>query len=53
MSARDILSLLSLAALWGGSYLCLRLGASEFGAAMLGALRAGGAALVLLPFALV
>jgi len=49
MKRSDLAGLLTLAALWGGSYLFMRLGAGEFGAVTLAGLRAAGAALVLLP----
>ncbi len=49
MSSRDLGELLLLAALWGASFLFMRLGAGEFGPVALSALRVGGAALVLLP----
>jgi len=49
MKRSDFALLLTLAALWGSSYLFLRLGAGEFGAVPLAGLRAGLAALVLLP----
>jgi drug/metabolite transporter (DMT)-like permease len=49
MKPTDIASLLGLGALWGASYLFMHVGGSEFGAWALGGLRAGGAALCLLP----
>ena len=49
MKPRDIAELLALAALWGGSFLFMRMGAAEFGAFALAGLRVGGAALALLP----
>lgn len=49
MRARDLADLLLLAALWGGSFLFMRIAAPEFGAVPLAALRVGGAALLLLP----
>ena len=49
MKTADLMALLTLAALWGASFLFMRLGASEFGAFALTALRVGGAALFLLP----
>jgi drug/metabolite transporter (DMT)-like permease len=49
VKARDLAELLALAALWGASFLFMRLGAAEFGAFALTALRVGGAALCLLP----
>ena len=45
----DLTELLALAALWGGSFIFMRLGAGEFGALPLAWLRVAGAALVLLP----
>ena len=39
-----------LAAIWGASFLFMRLGAAEFGPAALGALRCAGASLLLLPW---
>jgi drug/metabolite transporter (DMT)-like permease len=41
--------LIALAAIWGGSFLFLRLGAGEFGAVALAGLRCLGAALLLVP----
>ena len=52
MSRRDLLDLLLLAALWGGSFLFMRLGAHEFGPVALVFLRVAGAALLLLPWLL-
>lgn len=49
MTARDLGELVLLAALWGASFLFMRLGAGEFGPVALSALRVAGAALVLLP----
>lgn len=49
MKARDIGDLILLAALWGGSFLFMRIGAGEFGAVALSGLRVAGAALVLMP----
>jgi drug/metabolite transporter (DMT)-like permease len=49
MKAIDIGELLLLAALWGASFLFMRLGAAEFGPVTLSALRVGLATLVLLP----
>ena len=45
----DLLELLTLAAIWGSSFLFMRLGAQEFGPIALAALRVGGASLLLLP----
>ena len=52
MTRTDIGTLLGLAAMWGSSYLFMRLGAGEFGAIPLAGIRAAGAALVLLPLLL-
>ena len=49
MTIRESAELLLLAALWGASFLFMRLGAAEFGPVALSALRVGGATLVLLP----
>ena len=49
MKLLDIGELLLLAALWGASFLFMRLGAAEFGPVALSALRVGLATLVLLP----
>ncbi|HEX6018985.1 MAG TPA: DMT family transporter [Burkholderiaceae bacterium] len=49
MRPRDLADLLMLAALWGASFLFIRLGAAEFGPVALAALRCTGAALFLLP----
>ncbi|OZI32051.1 EamA family transporter [Bordetella genomosp. 10] len=49
MRSRDITDLLVLAAVWGGSFLFMRIGVPEFGPAALIALRVGLAALALLP----
>jgi drug/metabolite transporter (DMT)-like permease len=49
MKPRDIAELVLLAALWGASFLFMRMGASEFGAVPLAGLRVLGATLVLLP----
>jgi drug/metabolite transporter (DMT)-like permease len=49
MKPRDLVELLSLAALWGASFLFMRLGAGEFGPIALAAVRVAGAALFLLP----
>ena len=49
MKARDLIELLSLAALWGASFLFMRIGAGEFGPVALAGLRVLGAALFLLP----
>lgn len=49
MKARDQVDLLTLAALWGASFLFMRMGAGEFGPVALAAVRVAGAALMLLP----
>ncbi len=49
MKFRDVGELLLLAALWGASFLFMRLGAIEFGPVALSALRVAGATLFLLP----
>jgi len=49
VKALDLIELLTLAALWGASFLFMRLGAAEFGPVALSALRVGLATLVLLP----
>src|ERR1700743_2890017 len=45
----DFLQLIGLAAIWGGSFMFMRLGAHEFGAVPMTALRVGIASAVLLP----
>lgn len=52
MKQRDIGELLLLAALWGASFLFMRMGATEFGPLALAALRVAIAAAVLLPLLL-
>ena len=49
MSRRDLADLLLLAALWGASFLFMRVAAPQFGALPMSALRVAGAALLLLP----
>jgi len=49
MKTNDILELVTLAALWGASFLFMRMGAAEFGPAALAAVRVVGASLFLLP----
>jgi drug/metabolite transporter (DMT)-like permease len=49
MRPRDLVELLALAALWGMSFLFMRVGVPEFGAVPLTAMRIAGAALCLLP----
>ena len=53
MKPADLAELFALAALWGGSFIFMRLGAGEFGALPLAWLRVAGAALVLLPLLVV
>ena len=52
MAPRDITELVSLAMLWGGSFLFMRMGAAEFGPVVLSALRLIGASMLLLPLLL-
>ena len=52
MKTRDLTDLLLLAALWGASFLFIRLAAVEFGPVPMAALRCLGAALFLLPILL-
>jgi drug/metabolite transporter (DMT)-like permease len=49
MKKTEIACLLSLAALWGASYLFMRIGAGEFGALAMAGARAALASLILLP----
>jgi drug/metabolite transporter (DMT)-like permease len=49
MTRRDLIDLLALGALWGASFLFMRMGAFEFGPAALVFLRVAGASLLLLP----
>jgi drug/metabolite transporter (DMT)-like permease len=49
MSQRSVVDLLLLGALWGASFLFMRMGAAEFGPAPLVFLRVAGASLFLLP----
>ncbi len=49
MKNADLAELLGLAALWGASFLFVRMGAAEFGPVALAALRVIGAALFLMP----
>ena len=49
MKTKDWIELTLLAAIWGASFLFMRVGAPEFGAVALAAMRVTGAALVLLP----
>jgi drug/metabolite transporter (DMT)-like permease len=52
VKAADTGELVSLAAIWGASFLFMRLGAGEFGPVALSAVRVAGAALVLMPLLL-
>lgn len=52
MKTADAGELVGLAAIWGASFLFMRLGAGEFGPVALSAVRVAGAALVLLPLLL-
>ncbi len=52
MKPRDLADLLMLAALWGGSFLFMRISAGEFGPLALGAVRVLGASAFLLPLLL-
>ena len=49
MKPRDLTELFALAAIWGGSFLFMRIGAPAFGALPLAGLRVIGATLVLVP----
>ena len=49
MTRRDLIDLLALGALWGASFLFMRMGAFEFGPVALVFLRVAGASLLLLP----
>lgn len=49
MKSIDLGELVLLAAIWGASFLFMRLGAHEFGPAAMAGLRVGGASLMLLP----
>ncbi len=49
MKPADLAELVTLAAIWGASFLFMRLGAGEFGPVALAAVRVSGATLVLLP----
>ena len=49
MSRRDLVELVALAALWGGSFLFMRIAVPAFGPFALAALRVAGASLLLLP----
>lgn len=52
MKSSDLSELVALAALWGASFLFMRMGASEFGPVALSAVRVAGATLFLLPLLL-
>ncbi len=52
MKGADLAELFGLAALWGASFLFMRMGATEFGPVALAAVRVSGAALCLLPLLL-
>jgi drug/metabolite transporter (DMT)-like permease len=52
MKTSDITELIALAAIWGASFLFMRIAVPEFGPLALTALRVGGAALCLLPLVL-
>ncbi len=52
MRPRDTIELLTLAALWGASFLFMRMGAGEFGAVALAAMRVAVASAVLIPILL-
>jgi drug/metabolite transporter (DMT)-like permease len=49
MKQRDLVELFALGALWGGSFLFMRLGAADFGPLALVFIRVAGAALMLMP----
>ena len=49
MRTSDLIELIALAAIWGASFLFMRLGAAEFGPLALSMLRVAGATLFLLP----
>lgn len=49
MKTPDLIELIALAAIWGASFLFMRMGAAEFGPIALSMLRVAGAALFLLP----
>ena len=49
MKAADLAELFALAALWGASFLFMRMGAGDFGPIALSAVRVAGATLLLLP----
>ena len=49
MRPRDVVELIVLAAVWGGSFLFMRIAVPEFGPVVVAALRVAGASLLLLP----
>jgi len=49
LRSRDLAELIALAALWGGSFLFMRIAVPSFGPVAIAALRVAGAALLLLP----
>lgn len=49
MRPRDVVELIVLAAVWGGSFLFMRIAVPEFGPVAIAALRVAGASLLLLP----
>ena len=49
MRPRDVVELIALAAVWGGSFLFMRIAVPEFGPVAVAALRVAGASLLLLP----
>jgi len=49
LKTSDLIELIALAAIWGASFLFMRMGAAEFGPIALSMLRVGGATLFLLP----
>lgn len=49
MKPRDLAELFGLAAIWGASFLFMRMGAAEFGPAVMAGLRVAGASMLLMP----
>ena len=49
MRPRNVVELIALAAVWGGSFLFMRIAVPEFGPVVVAALRVAGASLLLLP----
>jgi drug/metabolite transporter (DMT)-like permease len=49
LKTSDLIELIALAAIWGASFLFMRLGAGEFGPVAMSMLRVAGATLFLLP----